>query len=91
MKTHIVKSKEPIQQWPDQIMTLCGEIVKQPQPVLSLGPDGRFEGGSTIYFCEDCGTVALVTAAETAGPNYFYGVLPAEQAHRMNLAERAID
>lgn len=91
LQTHIYRSNEPVQEWPSSVIALCGEKVKDPRPVMILSPDGRLESQSTIYFCQDCSTIALVTATEQIGARWYYGIAGAEQAHRFNLLNRVED
>lgn len=88
-KAHVIAVKEPIYTWPTEITALCGAVVKDPRPVMSLSPDGRMESKSTIYFCRDCGKGIIKIASGER--RYLYGVMTAEEAFRINLLNRMED
>lgn len=90
MKTHIFSSRVPITKWPEQVDSICGATVKRPQPVLAFDTENCIlESQNTIYICQDCISSALTI--RTPRRKWLYCILPAEEAHRANLRNRAED
>lgn len=62
--------------------SLCGKAVPDAKPIFRLDlATGRMETMSTILFCAACLQLALTPVDKRT---WVYGILPAEQAQRVN-------
>ena len=89
-QAHMIAAEEAINHWPNSIRALCGKFVHHPQPVMTWDVEGSTveQSERSLYLCRVCTIMAF---APVQGVRYVYAVLPAEEAHRLNLANRVED
>lgn len=89
-KVHLIAAHGPMDFLDGQEQrTLCHEVVANAKPIFRLDlATGHMESRSTIVFCTTCLQLALTPVDKRT---WVYGILPAEEAHRRNLADRMED
>lgn len=83
-KTHFISVNAPVAMWEHLkvVSALCGDKVENAAPVFKVDLQaGYIESASTLYFCRVC---LMMAFAPMSGVKYIYGVLPQQEAHRLN-------
>ena len=84
-KVHMISAEQPITHWQGSRIALCGKAVLEARPVLTINlQDASIESVSTISCCPICLPLAL---APVYRRTWIYGLLPAEQALKVNRNE----
>lgn len=89
-QTHFLTASEP-KEFPSgqKYTALCGKEIQNAKPIFFMDLEsGRMEAMSTIVFCTTCLQLAITPVVKKT---WVYRILPAEEAHRRNLADRMED